>query len=390
MVLKISQRGDIAPFMVMEVMSAAAAYERRHGHAALHLEVGQPGTAAPLRVREAAHHALDHTVGGYTLPRGMWPLRERIARYYDETYGVFVDPERVMITTGSSAGFLLSFLACFEPGDRIAMVDPGYPAYRNILKALGYTAVGIPAGPDTGFQPTAALLEQSGQDFDGLIVASPSNPTGSMLGAVALADLSEWCQDRSIRLISDEIYHGITYGAPAVTMAAFNDEAVIVNSFSKYFSMTGWRLGWLVLPPTVAAHVERLAQNLFISPPTLSQEAALAAFDALEELDGHVARYAQNRAILLAALCDVGITDIAPSEGAFYLYCNIGHLTDDSVAFCQKLLAETGIAITAGVDFDPKLGQKTVRFSFAGATEVIQDAAQRLREWVPRYRESPP
>lgn len=383
MTIKRSRRGDVAPFIVMSVMSAAAEYERKKAEKALHLEVGQPGTPAPLAVREAAHRAIDTSLCGYTLTVGLPALRERIARFYDETYGEKISPEQVIITTGSSAGFILTFLACFDQGDRIAMVEPGYPAYRNILRALGYEPIGIPAGPDTRYQPTPELLDTTGERIDGLIVASPSNPAGTMLDAHAMSRLADWSRERGVRLISDEIYHGITYGGPALTMASFSEDAIIVNSFSKYFSMTGWRIGWLVLPRDMVDSVDRLAQNLFISTPTLSQEAAIAAFDALDEANSHVARYARNREILLEALPKAGITEIAPPDGAFYLYCDISHLTGDSVTFCEKMLEETGVAATPGVDFDPDRGGQTIRFSFAGPTEDIQEAARRMIEWIP-------
>ncbi|MEO3434440.1 pyridoxal phosphate-dependent aminotransferase [Inquilinus sp. CAU 1745] len=381
MTLKVARRGAIPPFIVMDVMTAAAERERTHGDA-LHLEVGQPSTPAPRGVIEAAKAALDRDRIGYTVALGVPELRERIARHYAETYGVDIPVRRIVATTGSSGGFMLSFLAAFEIGDRVALAAPGYPAYRNILKALGIEAVELPAGPETRFQPTAAMLEALDRPIDGLIVASPANPTGTMLSADELRDLAAYCHGAGIRLISDEIYHGIVYGEPGTTAASVSDSAVVINSFSKYFSMTGWRLGWMVVPDDLSRAVECLAQNLFISPPTLSQHAAVAAFDCVEELDRNVARYSANRRLLLDALPKAGLTRLAPADGAFYIYADVSHLTDDSEAFCRRMLAETGVAATPGVDFDPARGHGTVRFSFAGATEDMGEAADRLRRWL--------
>jgi len=377
--LKVARRGAIPPFFVMEVMRAAAEREAA-GRDVLHLEVGQPSTPAPARVIAAAQAALASDRVGYTEALGVPALRAAIARHYRVTYGLDIPASRVVITTGSSGGFVLAFLAAFEAGNRVAMAAPGYPCYRNILAALGVEAVEIPVGPETGFQPTPELLEGAGR-LDGLIIASPANPTGSMISAGKLASLAVHCEHHSIRMISDEIYHGITYGTGGLTAAAVCDDAVVVNSFSKYFSMTGWRLGWLVLPEELVRPVECLAQNLFISAPTLSQLAAVAAFDCQDELAGHVARYARNRALLLEELPKAGLDRFAPAEGAFYLYADVSALTDDSEAWCKRLLAETGVAITPGIDFDPVRGRRFVRLSFSGATETIAEAARRLRAW---------
>lgn len=379
--MKISRRGQVPPFIVMDVMTAAAAREKTHGDV-LHLEVGQPSTPAPAGVLAAAQAALRDDKIGYTVALGIPPLRQAIADHYGRAYGTAVAPERVVVTTGSSGAFLLAFLAAFDVGDRVALAAPGYPAYRNILTALGIEAVEIPAGPDTRYQPTPELLEKHGGKLDGLIIASPANPTGTMLSPEALADLTAYCDSRSIRLVSDEIYHGITYGMGTATALQTSGSAVVVNSFSKYYSMTGWRLGWLVLPEELLRPVECLAQNLTISPPTLSQYAAAAAFDCGEELDRNVARYARNRSLLLEALPRAGFDRLAPADGAFYLYAEIGHLTNDSVEFCRRMLAETGVAATPGVDFDPVRGHATMRFSFAGATEAMAEAADRLHRWL--------
>jgi aspartate/methionine/tyrosine aminotransferase len=379
--MKISRRGQVPPFIVMDVMTAAAAREKTHGDV-LHLEVGQPSTPAPAGVLAAAQAALRDDKIGYTVAFGIPPLRQAIADHYGWAYGTAVAPGQVVVTTGASGAFLLAFLAAFDVGDRVALAAPGYPAYRNILTALGIEVVEIPAGPDTRYQPTPELLERHGGRLDGLIIASPANPTGTMLSPEALAELTAYCESRSIRLVSDEIYHGITYGMGTATALQTSRSAIIVNSFSKYYSMTGWRLGWLVLPEDLLRPVECLAQNFTISPPTLSQHAAVAAFDCGEELDRNVVRYARNRSLLLEALPRAGFDRLAPADGAFYLYAEIGHLTNDSVEFCRRMLAETGVAATPGVDFDPVRGHATMRFSFAGATEAMEEAATRLQRWL--------
>jgi aspartate/methionine/tyrosine aminotransferase len=378
--LKVARRGVVPPFIAMEVLRDANA-RAAAGEEVLHLEVGQPGSGAPQAVIDAAKRALDQDQLGYTEALGIPVLRRRIARHYRDTYGVDVDPERVVVTTGSSGAFLLGFLAAFDAGDRVALAAPGYPAYRNILAALGIEPVELLAGPETRFQPSVALLERQTGRFDGLIVGSPSNPAGTMLDAESFRQLFDYCRRSGIRLVSDEIYHGITYGMTATTALALGDEAIVINSFSKYFSMTGWRLGWMILPRDLLRPVECLAQNLFISPPTLSQLAALAAFDCRAELDANVRRYAANRALLLAELPRAGFDRLAPADGAFYIYADVAHLTNDSEAFCRRMLAETGVAATPGVDFDTQRGSGFIRFSFAGATADIAAAAGRLIAW---------
>ncbi len=401
MALKVAQRGRLPPFIVMDVMSAAAERERATGDC-LHLEVGQPGTPAPRGVIEAARAALDRERLGYTVALGIPALRERIAAHYREAHyheahyhdahyhdargheagGPVVPAARVVVTAGSSGAFVLAFLAAFDPGDRVALAAPGYPCYRNILRACGVTPVELPAGPETRYQPTPALLDRLDPPPDGLIVASPANPTGSMLAPADLAALVRYCEQAGIRLVSDEIYHGITYGTPAATALSFGDAAIVVNSFSKYYSMTGWRLGWMVVPEDMIRAVECLAQNLYISPPTLSQHAAVAAFDCRDDLDANVARYAANRRLLLEHLPAAGFDRLAPADGAFYIYAEIGHLTSDSPAFCRRMLTETGVAATPGIDFDPARGHATMRFSFAGPTEDMAQAAARLKRWL--------
>ncbi|UUX49179.1 pyridoxal phosphate-dependent aminotransferase [Nisaea acidiphila] len=381
MSFKVSRRGDVPPFIVMDVMQAAEAREKAGGDV-LHLEVGQPSTPAPRRVLEAAKRALDEDRIGYTLASGIDPLRERIARHYKDWYGVSLDPAQVMVTTGSSGAFQIAFLAAFEAGDRVAMASPGYPAYRNILSALGVEPVLLETGPEHRYQPTPALLDAADGELDGLIVASPSNPSGTMLGEAEMAALTRYCREKGIRLVSDEIYHGIDFGIRSVSALESDDNAIVINSFSKYFSMTGWRLGWMVVPRDLAGSMERLAQNFFISPPTLSQFAGLAAFDCGDELQANVARYARNREVLLNDLPAAGLDDLAPADGAFYIYADVSRYTNDSAAFSTRMLNEIGVAATPGIDFDPARGHGTLRFSFAGATGDMVEAAARLKGWL--------
>ncbi len=380
--MKLAKTREIPPFIVMEVMKQAAAREVA-GADVLHMEVGQPSTGAPKGVIEAAKRALDQDVLGYTLALGIPPLRRAIAEHYRETYGVAISAERIAVTTGSSGAFLLIFLAAFDPGDKVAILRPGYPCYRNILSALGVEAVDVPVGRASRFQPTPDLLDAAGgADLDGLLLASPANPTGSMLTDEELSSLLDYCRRRDIRYISDEIYHGISYGRPARSALELDDQTIVINSFSKYFSMTGWRLGWIVLPEDMVETVERLAQNLFISAPTLSQHAAVAAFDCRGELDANVARYGRNRELLLAELPRAGFERMAPADGAFYIYVDIREMSNDSLRFCREMLQITGVAATPGIDFDPVDGNRYVRFSFAGATDTMAQASERLRHWT--------
>lgn len=379
MVLKVAQRGLIDPFIVMDVMRAANELGAA-GEDIVHLEVGQPGTPAPQPVIAAAQRALQKELLGYTDSLGIPELRQRIVRHYSDFYGVSVDLERVVVTTGSSAGFLLAFLSAFEAGDRVALAAPGYPAYRNILTALGVEPVLLETTTAERFQPTLELLRAAG-NLDGLILASPSNPTGTMVGREDIETLAAWCWESGVRLISDEIYHGITYGSSAVTVAGIDDDAIVINSFSKYFSMTGWRLGWMVVPETLLRPIECLTQNLFISPPSLSQYAGIAAFDSKDALAGNVARYGRNRGILLDRLPKAGFDSLAPADGAFYIYADVAHMTNDSPEFCRRMLAEAHVAATPGVDFDPFSGHKFVRFSFAGTEDDMRSACDRLDAW---------
>jgi aspartate/methionine/tyrosine aminotransferase len=383
MTLRVSRRGLVPPFIAMDVLRTANEREAA-GAQVIHLEVGQPGSSAPEPVLEAARRTLASERIGYTDALGIAPLRRAIAANYQRQYGIAVDPAEVVVATGSSAAFTLAFLAAFEAGDRVGLAVPGYPAYRNILSALEIEPVLIAVGENAHYQPTPELLAEAGA-LDGLIIASPANPTGTMIGAADLARLMGYCRDHGIRLISDEIYHGITYETVATTARSLGGESIIVNSFSKYYSMTGWRLGWMLVPPDLARSVECLAQNFFISPPSLSQHAALAVFGCSAELDGHVARYRANRDLLIHFLSAAGLTRFAPAEGAFYLYVDISHLSRDSETFCRRLLAETGVAVTPGLDFDPIDGGGWVRLSYAGSTEEVTEAAHRLQDWLTRF-----
>lgn len=376
-----SSGNDIQPFIAMEIMKAANERELS-GAPVFHMEVGQPAQSAPSKVIERAQETLLYEKIGYTDALGIPPLRKAISEYYGTAYNVDVPASRIVVTTGSSGGFLLSFLAAFNQGDRVVLAEPGYPAYRNILKSLHMDPVGLPCDFETNFQPTPELLDSLSGDLNGLLVASPSNPTGTMVNGEELQALTNYCQDRQMQFISDEIYHGVVYGEPATTALSLDDNAIIINSFSKFFSMTGWRLGWMILPERLVSTVEKLAQNLFISPPAISQHAAVAAFNCVEELEGYVEVYARNREILLRELPKIGLTKLASADGAFYIYADVRHLTNDSMEFCRKMLAETGIAATPGLDFDPHRGSSYVRFSFAGPTTMIKAAVERLADWL--------
>ncbi len=381
MTLKVSARGQVQPFIVMDMMREANQLEA-NGRDILHLEVGQPSTGAPAGVIAAAQRAMATDKLGYTDALGINSLRRRIAKYYHDTHQINIAEERVVVTTGSSGGFLLTFLSAFDVGDRVVLADPSYPAYRNILSALGIEAVGVLATAENRYQPTPALLDRVDGTIDGLIVASPANPTGTMINADEMASLTSYCSDRGIRLISDEIYHGITYKTPGVTALSHTNDAFVINSFSKYYSMTGWRVGWMIIPERFNRSIECLAQNLFISVPALSQHAATAAFDSTRELDENVARYAANRELLLRELPKAGITKISSADGAFYIYADVSHLTNDSEEFCRQLLTEIGVGIAPGTDFDEMRGNSTIRISFSGDTSTISEALLRLTTWI--------
>lgn len=371
---------QIDPFYVMEVVAAAQAKEQT-GAAVHHLEVGQPSAGAPQGAIAKAHELLDTHPLGYTTSRGIPELPPAIAAHLGSWYGLDIDPARIAITQGATGAFVLTFLAAFEQGARIAMTVPGYPCYRNIVTALHMQPVLIPVDASTRFQPTIEQLEALG-DIDGLIVASPANPTGTMLSPAELAQLAEWCDGNDVRLISDEIYHGLHYGdAEQATATQFSDSAIVINSFSKYFSMTGWRMGWTVLPEDLITPVDRLAQNLVICPPTISQHVALAALDCIDELESHVERYAQNRQILLDGLPKAGMTDLAPADGAFYVWARTDHLGADSKNLAAMWLQQLGVAATPGVDFHPTEGHRFMRFSFCGTPETMKGAVDALHKW---------
>jgi aspartate/methionine/tyrosine aminotransferase len=373
---------SIDPFIVMDVMGEANRREMA-GEDIIHMEVGQPGTPAPRAARERAARALADERLGYTEALGLPALRERIARYVKERYRVSVGPERVIVTAGSSAGFVLAFLAILDPGDALGLPSPGYPCYRQILKALGIRPHLIETSGQGRWMPVPADVERlSAEQAAGLLLASPNNPTGTMALEPRLAEIADACRRRGLWLISDEIYHGLEYDAPAETALAHSDTAIVVNSFSKYFSMTGWRIGWLVVPEALVRPIERLAQNLYISPPAISQVAALGAFDGIDELEEIKGRYARNRAMLLEELPRGGLTAILPADGAFYLYADVSDFTADSVAFTKEMLEETGVAATPGVDFDAERGSRYVRFCYAGTTADMAEAARRLQAWA--------
>lgn len=381
----VALRADIPPFYVMDVWLAAAERQRTHGDL-VNLSAGQPSAGAPTAVREAAIAALQENQLGYTVALGIPELREAIAARYAGQFGLTVGLDDVVLTTGSSGGFLLAFLACFDVGDRVAIASPGYPCYRNILTALGCEVVEIPCGADTRFQPTAAMLAELDPPVQGVIVASPANPTGTVIPPDELAAIATWCEATGTRLISDEVYHGLVYdGAPPTSCAwQTSRKAVVVNSFSKYYAMTGWRLGWLLVPPELRRAVDRLTGNFTICPPALAQHAAVAAFtqESTAEADGLLAHYAENRRLLLDGLRAIGIDRLAPADGAFYVYADVSHLTDASLSFCAKLLADTGVAIAPGVDFDTLHGNSFVRLSFAGPTADITEALGRIGDWL--------
>ncbi|HMN86907.1 MAG TPA: aminotransferase class I/II-fold pyridoxal phosphate-dependent enzyme [Bauldia sp.] len=380
---KPSRRSEVSPFLALEVLRAAGDHEAEGRHI-VHMEVGQPGSPAPRAVLAAAHRALEDGRLGYTESLGLRRLRSRIARHYGEAYGIEVPADRVVVTTGSSAGFNLAFLAAFDAGDRIGIAAPGYPAYRNIMGALGIEAVDIPTDASTRHAVTPEMLAEvhARAPLAGLLIASPGNPTGTMLRPEALAALVAAARDLHIRFISDEIYHGLVYDGVAETALRTDPGAIVINSFSKYYCMTGWRIGWMVLPEDLVRPVERIAQSLYISPPDLSQRAAIAAFDATEELEAVKAGYAANRRLLLERLPAIGFDDFAPVDGAFYFYASVRRFSNDSVGFARRMLAEAGVAATPGPDFDPVVGHSWMRFSFAGTQADMAEAMDRLARWL--------
>ncbi len=348
------------------------------GHDVIHMEFGQPSTGAPSRSIEVAHVVLDRD------PMGYWesvPLMERIARHYAESYGVTIEPAQIVLTCGASPAFVLALSCLFAPGARVALARPGYVAYRNCLRTLYLDPVEMPCGAAERFQITAEAVAALDPAPDGLIIASPANPTGTVIPREELSQIAAVCAQRGIRIISDEIYHGLVYGEPASSMLEHAPDALIVNSFSKYFSMAGWRLGWVVVAPELVAAARSRMGSLFLMPPSLAQHAGLAAFDCRDELDAHLVTYARNRDLLLEALPAMGLRRIAPPDGAFYIYADVGHLTNDSLSFCEQLLRDTGVATAPGIDFDPVDGNRFMRFSFAVSTDLTREAIARMAPW---------
>ena len=378
-----SGRSDVPPFMVMDVMAAASRIEASGGHV-IHMEVGQPAAPAPKTAIQAAHVALENARIDYTSALGIPSLRARIARHYRETYGIAVDSERIVVTTGSSGGFILAFLALFEPGDRVAVTVPGYPPYRHILKALGCEPVLIETSNENRHALTgeALLAAHRKTPLKGVLVGSPANPTGTMMSREALSSLISAAASAGIRFISDEIYHGLDYAFPAVTAAELAADALVINSFSKYFCMTGWRVGWMVLPEPLVRPIERLQQNLSISVPTLSQIAAEAAFDGRDEMEAVKRGYLENRRILIEGLPSAGLTRFLPADGAFYLYADVSDFTPDSFEFARQMLEKAHVAATPGLDFDPIHGGNFIRFCYARSAQEMHDAVARIAQWL--------
>lgn len=374
-----SSRSRVDPFIVMDVMESARKAEAEGRHI-IHMEVGQPGTGAPKAACAALARTLDHDALGYTVALGLPALRTRIAQLYREWYNVDLNPERVVITPGSSGGFILAFTALFDSGARVGVGAPGYPSYRQILSALGLTPVDIQTAPENRYQPVPSDL--AGLALDGLMVASPANPTGTMLGKPAMSDLISAAREENTSFISDEIYHGIDYDQKPVSALEISDDVYVINSFSKYFSMTGWRVGWMVVPEDHVRVLERIAQNMFICAPHASQVAALAAMDCHEELSANLAVYAENRDLMLDGLAKAGFTRLAPPDGAFYIYADVSDLTDDSQKFAADILDKAGVAVTPGLDFDKERGHGTLRFSYARATEDIIEGLARLQNFM--------
>jgi aspartate/methionine/tyrosine aminotransferase len=383
LLLQPSARSAVPPFMVMDVVAAAARLEAQ-GRRIIHMEVGQPAAGAPASAIAAAGTALTSARLGYTETLGVASLRRRIARAYTEWHGLDIDPARIVVTTGSSAGFMLAFLAAFEAGDRVATALPGYPPYRHILTALGCEPVGIETTAATRWAITPELLiaEHRARRLKGMVVASPANPSGTMMAKPALAELIRCAEDAGIAVISDEIYHGLDYAFAATSAARISPDAIIVNSFSKYFCMTGWRIGWMVVPPSLLRAVERLQQNLAISVPTLSQIAAEAAFAARAELEEIRRGYEENRRILLDGLPRAGLDSFLPADGAFYLYADVSRFSSDSHAFATRMLEEAGVAATPGIDFDPHRGRNFLRLCYAGSREDMREAVERIGTWL--------
>ena len=380
--MKTSTRGAVAPFLVMEALIEANRFAATSDKRIIHMSLGQPGSELPPQVLKAVAERMQNAPLGYTEAGGMWELRARIAQHYRDEYNVSVPPERIFVTMGSSAAFLLTLLCAFDHDASIAIGLPCYPAYPNIMQAVNIHPVFLRGGEENNFQPTVDALKALPARPQGLVIASPSNPTGTILREPQMDALIAYCSEHKIRIIADEIYHGVTYGEKVHTILAKTDQAIVVNSFSKYFLMPGWRVGWAVVPPQMAAAFGALASSMFISPSAIGQYAALESFNAKEQLDATVAGYAQNRRVLLAGLNDMGITRLAPVEGSFFVYANISHLTGDSAAFCRSMLHDTGVVAVPGLDFDKQEGHHYVRFSFSGSHADIVEATARLKAWI--------
>ena len=377
--MRVSTRSQVDPFIVMDVMQAANQAEAAGRHI-IHMEVGQPGTGAPKAATDALSRAMGQGSLGYTVALGLPELRARIAQMYGEWYNLDLDPSRVVITPGSSGAFILAFTALFDTGNRVGIGAPGYPSYRQILRALDLVPVDLPTAAQNRYQPVAD--DFAGQDLSGLLVASPANPTGTMLDRDAMSTLVNACAAQDMSFISDEIYHGIEYDKKAVTALEITDQCYVINSYSKYFSMTGWRVGWMVVPQDHLRVVERIAQNMFICAPHASQIAALAALECDDELQANMAVYRTNRLLMLEGLADAGFTTFAPPDGAFYVYADVSDLTRDSRAFASEILQQAGVAVTPGLDFDPRRGLTTLRFSYARSTADIREGLARLKQFM--------
>jgi len=374
----------IDPFHTMGISRIAHAMKAA-GKSVIHMEFGQPSTGAPAAAIAEAHRVLDIDGMGYWESPG---LKARIARHYRTTYGLDVSPDRILLTCGASPGLVIALSAAFKPGDRIGVARPGYVAYRNAIRALKLEPLEIACGAETGFHLTAAHIADIDPPPEGMIIASPANPTGAIIPGAELARVAETCRARGVRIISDEIYHGLSYGEPERCMLAFDPDAIVINSFSKYFSMAAWRLGWMVVPEAEVEHYRAYNANLFLTPPSLSQHAALVTMDCEADLQANLAVYVRNRQIMLDALPSLGVEAIAPPDGAFYIYADVGHMTDDSLAFCEAMVRETGVAAATGLDFDPVDGRRFVRFSFAVSTAEVEDAIERLRPWFAVRRDA--
>lgn len=379
--LKLSKNGDIHTFRVLDLLQKVNLI-KAEGQDVINMAPGQPAEGAPAPALKYGADIMQNGFMGYTEAIGSPFLRERISQWYKEYYGLDIPSSRVVITIGASGAFLFTFLSMFDPGDKIAMAAPGYPAYRNIMKACGITPIEIETTLQTNYQPTISHLEELEDIPDGLLIASPSNPTGTIIPPEELEAICAWCRKHGVRLIADELYHGVTFNEKADTVARYCKDVVVVNSFSKYFAMTGWRLGWMILPENVTERVKSLAESLFVAPPTLAQHIAFKCFDHTDILDSYVEKYAANLKVLKEELPKAGIDNLSDTKGAFYLYADISNITNNSEAWAKALLEEKGVAVTPGTDFDLTRGHKTIRMSFAGSTEEIKEACKRIQEFI--------